>query len=675
MRFGRQQIRQNVKESGAASLAGKNRRRLAIARKRFPGYARNMKRAFPAHPTHRGGPARSGPKNNPFGPEAFLPMSRADMDVLGWDELDVLLVTGDAYVDHPSFGAALLGRWLTHHGFRTGIAARPRPEVPEDVAAMGRPRLFAGATAGALDSMLAHYTAFRKKRGDDAYAPGGKAGGRPNRACIVYANLLRRAFPGLPVILGGVEASLRRVSHYDFWTDALRRSILLDAKATAILYGMAEASILDFAQRMRASETRDEEAARKAAGDIFGAVRAAGMDAIPKGVPLIELPAHEDILKSPRLLIEATRLLERQTHQNRAWAVQRCGDRAVILSPPGEGLAGEELDGLLELPFTRTAHPSYTAPVPAEAMIRESVTTHRGCAGGCSFCSLALHQGRRIRSRSRASVMKEIRRMAELPGWKGSVSDIGGPSANMWGARCAADPSVCARASCLVPKLCPSFKTDQKGFTDLLAEAASQPGVRHVRVASGWRMDLALTDKAALRAMIREFVGGQCKVAPEHISGRTLSLMRKPGFETFEAFLRVFEEESRRAGKEQYLVPYLMSAFPGCTDEDMRGLAAWLKARGWKPRQVQCFIPLPGTMAAAMYHAQEDMDGVPLFVAKSDADRLRQHAILAPQDSFAPGTARKHGGKRDDPGQKDGRAGRTNRGGGRNPRRSGKKIP
>lgn len=569
-------------------------------------------------------------KKTDFGEAGFLPMTCQDMDRLGWEALDILLIAGDAYMDHPSFGAALLGRYLVHHGFRVGIAAQPRWDRPDDVARMGRPLLFAGVTAGSLDSMLAHYTAFRKKRSEDAYTPGGKAGARPNRAAIIYANLAKRAFPGLPVILGGVEASLRRISHYDFWSDALRRSILLDAKATAILYGMAEASILDLASRLRASPVRDAETARRMAADVPGSVYAGTAEDIPRGAPLIELPSHEDILAKPTLLIEATRLLERHVHQDAAWAVQRSGDRALILAPPGPGLSGPELDALAELPFTRAPHPSYKDPIPAAEMIRDSVTTHRGCAGGCSFCSLALHQGRRIRSRSRASVLREIERMTSLPGFKGTISDIGGPSANMWGAKCLADPGTCKRESCLTPKICQKFASDQLGFVSLLRAAAALPGVKHVRVASGWRIDLALAEKEALRAMVREFVGGQAKVAPEHKSERVLALMRKPGFKVFEEFARLFDEESRRAGKEQYVVPYLMSAFPGCSDEDMRDLADWLAARGWKPRQVQCFIPLPGTMAAAMYFAGADLGGNPLHVAKTDAERLRQHGILVP---------------------------------------------
>ncbi|QAZ69473.1 YgiQ family radical SAM protein [Solidesulfovibrio carbinolicus] len=561
----------------------------------------------------------------------FLPMTRAEMDALGWDSLDVLLVTGDAYVDHPSFGAPLLGRWLVAHGYKTGLVAQPRWEGDAaDVAAMGRPRLFAGVTAGSLDSMLAHYTAFRKKRSDDAYTPGGKAGARPNRAAIVYANLVRRAFPGLPVALGGIEASLRRVSHYDFWSNALRRSVLYDAKASVVLYGMAETGILALAEGLDRLEDEGGLLA-DVLTELPGAAFSLKPDELPQRFPqadVLTLPAHEAIAAAPKRLIEATLTLERHVHQNKQLAVQRSGDRLTVLTPPGPGLSGKTLDALYALPYSRRPHPAYALPIPAADMIRGSLNIHRGCAGGCSFCTLALHQGRAIRSRSAGSVLAEAARLAETPGFDGSVSDVGGPSANMWGGRCQGDMSSCQRPSCLTPTICKHFSVDQGAFVDLLEAVAEVPGVRHVRVASGWRMDLALADEAALGRMVRRFTGGQAKVAPEHQNDRVLRLMRKPPFAVFERFLKVFERESGRAGKEQYVVPYLMSAFPGCTLEDMRRMAEWFAGKGWRPSQVQCFIPLPGTAAAAMYFAGTDLSGQPLFVADADAERLRQHAVL-----------------------------------------------
>lgn len=583
----------------------------------------------------------------PIAQPPVLPMTRQEMDRLGWDELDILLITGDGYVDHPSFGAALLGRWLVHHGYRVGVVAQPRWDTPDDVARMGRPRLFAGVTAGSLDSMLAHYTAFRKKRSDDAYTPGGMAGSRPNRACIAYANVVQRAFRSLPVILGGIEASLRRISHYDFWADSIRRSILLDSKATAITYGMAENSIVALADAIADSKAdagnsdggADLRTLRPLLARIPGVVTAGTRDDVPDFAPVMELPSHEDILADPQALIRATLLLERQVHQNNEIAVQQCGDRLVILTPPGPPLDTRGLDELAGLPFTRLPHPAYAARIPAADMIMTSITTHRGCAGGCSFCTLALHQGRQIRSRSRASLLREAEAVTQVPGFGGSISDVGGPSANMWGARCASDQSACVRASCLTPAVCKHFTVSQSAFLDLLDGVAAVSAVKHVRVASGWRMDLALTDMPPLVRLIRTYVGGQAKVAPENMADHVLRLMRKPAFDTFERFLDVFERESKKADKRQYVIPYLMSAFPGCTDDDMRALGRWLRDRGWKPEQVQCFIPLPGTAAAAMFHAGTDLKGTPIPVAKTDAQRLRQHGLLMPTTG-RPGTTR-----------------------------------
>jgi len=562
---------------------------------------------------------------------AFLPMFRSEMDALGWDALDVLLVSGDAYVDHPSFGTALIGRWLIAHGYRVGIVAQPRWDRADDVVRMGRPLLFAGASAGALDSMLAHTTAFRKKRRDDAYTPGGKSGARPNRACIAYTALLRNAFPGLPVVLGGVEASLRRAVHYDFWEDDLRRPILLDAKADLVVLGMAERAVLDVARRIESSAAAPGKDARRKPGALGGIPGTAftGAEAdVPAGVSRAGLPSFEEIRAKPRLLMPATLALERQAHRGDVWLIQAAGNRSVVIAPPAEPLSSRELDALYALPFSRAAHPSYREPIPAEAMIRFSITSHRGCAGGCSFCALALHQGRRVRSRSVKSITSEAAGMTRHPEWKGSISDVGGPTANMWGARCGSDPGRCGRGSCLTPAICPHFQCDQSAIADLLGEVARTAGVRHVRVASGIRHDLARRDPQYVRELVREFTGGQLKIAPEHCADAVLKLMRKPAFLAFTEFLSAFETESKAAGKSQYVIPYLISAFPGCTDEDMAELARWLKSRGWMPQQVQCFIPLPGTVASAMFYAGIGPDGNPIPVARADAERLRQHRIL-----------------------------------------------
>lgn len=566
-------------------------------------------------------------------------MAREEMDRRGWSELDVLLVTGDAYVDHPSFGVALLGRWLCAQGFRVGIVAQPRWTGPEDIVRMGRPRLFAGVTAGAVDSLLAHYTAFRKKRSDDAYTPGGRAGARPNRASIVYTNLVRHAFSGLPVVIGGIEASLRRVTHYDFWTDKLRPSILLDSKADLLVYGMAERAILDIATRLQAfhgaeSSKRLQEVLHGIPGTAFAVSSIEKLRGLPHGPgedEIIALPSHEAIAADPAKLMEATLAIERQVHQGIQWAVQERGGRQVVLAPPAGPLGADELDALYALPYTRRPHPSYTQPIPAARMIQFSVTSHRGCAAACTFCSIALHQGRQIRSRSAQSLEAEVLTLTQHPDFAGSISDVGGPTANMWGARCAAEPSVCKRADCLTPNVCRHFETHEAEWVQLLRTLRAVDGVKHLRVASGVHHDLLGADGETLRALVREFVGGQLKIAPEHCCDHVLRLMRKPKFDTFERFLDAFERESRQAHKEQYVIPYLISAFPGCTGEDMQTLARWLRNRGWKPQQVQCFIPTPGTVATAMYYAGIDPEGNPIPVARNDKERMQQHYILAPK--------------------------------------------
>ena len=591
-------------------------------------------------------------------------MSAAELRALGWDGLDVLLVNGDAYVDHPSVGVALLARWLIRHGFRTGIVAQPRWEQPDDLLVMGRPRLFAGVSAGALDSLLAHYTAFRKKRRDDADTPGGRAGARPNRACLVYANLVRRAFPGLPIVLGGIEASLRRVTHYDFWTDALRRPILLDAKADLLIWGMGELAIVEVARRLDVA--RGDADAPPPGGRVsclLGIPGTAWVDRLDSAgrplhlpgidAPCVELPAHEAVQADAFNLMRLTLSLEQQVHSRRFWAFQPVGGRAVVLAPPAPCLSTAQMDELYGLPFARRAHPAYHEPVPAAEMLATSVTSHRGCGGGCSFCSLALHQGRRISSRSEASILAEARRLGQerLRRGKGpvAISDVGGPTANMWGGRCALDArstpgsadagatAACRRSSCCHPTVCRHFITPQDAHVALLRRVAALPEVRQVRVASGVRADLALRAPDALAAYAGEFTGGQLKLAPEHCSPAVLALMRKPPLEVFERFLDAFTRQRRRDGHERYVVPYLMSAFPGCTDEDMRALARWLAARHWNPRQTQCFIPTPGTVATAMFYCGRDEAGAPLYVARSDAARLRQHRILMPLSATPPG--------------------------------------
>lgn len=568
-------------------------------------------------------------------PPSILPMTRAEMDAAGWDRPDILLVSGDAYIDHPSFGTALIGRWLLAQGFRVAILAQPDWRDSASVAVLGRPRLFAGVSAGALDSMLAHYTAFRKKRHDDAYTPGGKTGARPNRACLVYTSLLRQAFAGLPVVLGGIEASLRRITHYDFWTDALRRPILFDSKADAVLYGMAEGTALALARALDAVLPPGADATREDVQAILPALPGTAFlgdaslpDSHPQaGADPLGIPSHEEILARPAALVEATRMLERHMHAPGRWARQRVGARFLYLTPPPD-TSPDTLDAIHALPFTRLPHPAYTEDIPAWRMIRFSMTAHRGCAGGCAFCALALHQGRRIRSRSEASLVREAEALTRHPAWDGSITDVGGPSANMWGGVCARGGEACARVSCLRPQPCPYFSVDDGALARMLCRIREVAGVRHVRVASGIRHDLALAQPLTLQALLRHHVGGQLKLAPEHMVESVTERMRKPPPACFETFLDLFARESEAKGRRQYILPYLMSAFPGCTEADMKRLAAWLRARGWEPQQVQCFIPTPGTMATAMFYAGVNESGQPIPVARSDAERLRQHAIL-----------------------------------------------
>ncbi|MCC8180604.1 MAG: YgiQ family radical SAM protein [Planctomycetes bacterium] len=487
----------------------------------------------------------------------YLPTTTAEMNALGWDELDVLLISGDAYVDSHAFGVPLLGRWLVAHGYRAGIVAQPRWDTTEDIARMGRPRLFAGISAGSVDSLIAHYTAFRKKRSQDAFTPGGHAGLRPNRASIVYASVVKQAFSGLPVVLGGIEASLRRATHYDFWSDSLRRSIVLDAKAEAVLYGMGEHSIVALAELFSTGQARQRPGEALVRARLRGAAYAVHPDAVPADAEI--LPSHEAIEAEPRLLIKATLAFERQMLHGGPCLVQRSGGRAVVFEPPAALLSKREMDKVYALPFTRKPHPSYSEPIPAVAMLEGSITSHRGCAGGCSFCSLSSHQGRIVQSRSAESILGEVATLVKEPGWKGSITDIGGPSSNMWNAECVGDPSACKRESCLYPKRCRNFKARQEEQADFLRKVRDCEGVNNLRVASGVRHDLALENDQYMQALVGEFTGGQLKIAPEHISDKVLRLMRKPPVKLWNEFLKKFQKLSAEAGKEQYIVPYLLS--------------------------------------------------------------------------------------------------------------------
>jgi len=559
-----------------------------------------------------------------------LPATREEMLVRGWAELDVLLITGDAYIDHPSFGAAMIARVLEAEGLRVGVIAQPDWRSRASLEAMGRPRLFCGVTAGNLDSMLANYTAARHKRRDDDYSEGGLAGRRPNHAAAVYAQLAKAAFPGLPVVLGGIEASLRRVAHYDYWEDKLRPSILVDAKADLLVYGMGESAVRETARRLSAAAGSGSSAdlsGIRGTARLLGANAAAAL-ALEGSVVL---PSWEELQANRTRLLEATRLVEaEQSPLCGRRLVQFHGARAAVVEPPPPPLRETELDALYELPFTRLPHPAHTAPIPAFTMIRDSVTIVRGCAGGCSFCGLGLHQGKFIASRSEDSILRELGRLAADPGFHGTVTDLGGPSANLYGCRNGVDDAcrACRRPSCLFPAICAHFKIREEPAVGVLRKARGVPGIKHVFVQSGIRMDVALRTPKYLRELVQHHVSGHLKVAPEHLDRSVLRRMRKPGG-VFEPFLEAFRTESAAAGKQQYLVPYFISSFPGCTQENMRVVEDFLRAARWNLQQVQDFIPLPMTPAAAMYATGLDYEtGAAIPVVRGAGERQRQRASL-----------------------------------------------
>jgi uncharacterized radical SAM protein YgiQ len=555
---------------------------------------------------------------------AFLPTTAAELRARGWDALDVLLITGDAYVDHPSFGAALIGRVLEADGWRVGVIAQPDWRTPESLRVMGRPRLFCGITAGNLDSMVANYTAARHRRREDAYTEGGRPGRRPNHATVVYAQLARRAFPGLPLVLGGIEASLRRVAHYDYWEDKLRPSILLAAKADLLVYGMGERQAREIARRLDAGEALD---GIRGTARLLGARAAAEADFGEH----LELPAWEALRADPQLLLPLTRTVEReQSPYNGRRLVQRHDRRAVVVEPPAWPLEPAEMDALYDLPFARRPHPSYRERIPAWTMIQDSITVQRGCPGGCTFCAISLHQGKFLTSRSRESVLREIRRHTESPDFRGTISDLGGPTANLYASENGVDPACakCRRPSCLHPTPCRKLKLDEARTLRLLRDARRVPGVKHVFIQSGIRMDVALRFPRYIRELARHHVSGHLKVAPEHLHPDVLRRMRKPA-DVFEEFLTQFRAESRAAGKEQYVVPYFISSFPGCTDAEMRVVERFLRRTNWSLQQVQDFIPLPMTPATAMYVTGRDFDtGHPIPVARRAGERRRQREAL-----------------------------------------------
>ncbi|MBK5930398.1 YgiQ family radical SAM protein [Halochromatium salexigens] len=561
-----------------------------------------------------------------------LPMSREEMDLLGWDSCDIIIVTGDAYVDHASFGMALMGRLLEAQGFRVGIIAQPDWTSDEAFTALGPPNLFFGIGAGNMDSMVNRYTADRCPRSDDAYSPAGAGGRRPDRSVLVYAQRAREAYKEVPILLGGIEASLRRVAHYDYWSDQVRRSVLIDSKADLLLYGNAERAICEIAHRLARSEPIEEIRNVRGTGYLTRrGERPAGWTETDASVPdggadrarnrsrpprqaiertrcVLRLPSFEQVRADPMLYAHAARLLHLETNPGNARAlVQAHGERDLWLNPPPIPLTTAEMDRLYALPFARRPHSSYgDARIPAWEMIRFSVTIMRGCFGGCSFCSITEHEGRIIQSRSEASVLAEIEDIRDrTPGFTGTISDLGGPSANMYRLACR-DPAIesaCRRLSCVFPDVCKNMSTDHSALIQLYRKARAVPGVKRVLIASGLRYDLAVHSPAYVRELVTHHVGGYLKIAPEHTETGPLEKMLKPDISSFERFRQLFEQFSREAGKEQYLIPYFIAAHPGTSDRDMLNLALWLKRNRFRPDQVQGFLPTPMALATAMYHS------------------------------------------------------------------------
>jgi uncharacterized radical SAM protein YgiQ len=557
-------------------------------------------------------------------PAPVLPMTRAEMERLGWDECDVILVTGDAYVDHPSFGMALVGRVLEAQGFRVGIVSQPDWRSADAFKVLGKPKLFFGITAGNMDSMVNRYTADRKIRSDDAYTPGAEPGRRPDRAVVVYAQRAREAYKDVPIVLGGIEASLRRIAHYDYWSDTVRRSILFDAKADLLVYGNAERQVVEIAHRLAAGEPverltdiRGTAFARRELPADWQVLDQTKTDAPASNVvrfdrrgarTVVRLPAYDDVKTDRVLYAHASRTLHLETNPGNARAlVQRHGERELWLNPPPIPLTTKELDRVYELPYTRRPHPAYgEARIPAYEMIRFSVNILRGCFGGCTFCSITEHEGRIIQSRSEESVVREIETLRDsVPGFTGVVSDVGGPTANMYRLACRSREieAACRKPSCVYPDICPNLDTDHSALIRLYRRVRAIPGVKKALVASGVRYDLAIRSPQYVKELVTHHVGGYLKIAPEHTEPGPLSKMMKPGIGAYDRFRQLFEMYSKQAGKEQYLIPYFIAAHPGTTDADMVQLALWLKKNGFRADQVQTFLPSPMATATAMYHS------------------------------------------------------------------------
>ncbi|GAB4264736.1 MAG: YgiQ family radical SAM protein [Methylomicrobium sp.] len=587
-----------------------------------------------------------------FGPAPMLPMSRTEMDELGWDSCDVILVTGDAYIDHPSFGMALIGRLLEAQGFRVGIISQPDWTRVDDFRALGAPNLFFGVTGGNMDSMVNRYTSDKKIRSNDAYTPNGEAGKRPDRAVNVYSHRCREAYKNVPIIIGGIEASLRRIAHYDYWSDTVKKSVLLDSKADLLVYGNAERQIVEIAHRLAKGEKigdlqfirgtthfvkqipdgwlvkdstdvdipghvspqqnpyQEEPACdSKPAGNVIRFERRISND--KRAQTVIRLPDYEAVKDDTILYAHASRVMHGETNPGNARPLlQKHGDRLLWVNPPPIPLSTQEMDGVYDLPYARLPHRHYgSANIPAFEMIQHSVNIMRGCFGGCTFCSITEHEGRIIQSRSEDSIIREIEAIRDTsPNFTGHISDLGGPTANMYRLACK-DPKIeaaCRKPSCVYPGICDNLNTDHSHLIKLYRRARALPGIKKIFIASGLRYDLAVESPEYVKELVTHHVGGYLKIAPEHTEQGPLSKMMKPGIGTYDRFKQLFDKYSKEAGKEQYLIPYFIAAHPGTTDEDMLNLALWLKRNGFRADQVQAFLPSPMAIATAMYHSGKD---------------------------------------------------------------------
>jgi uncharacterized radical SAM protein YgiQ len=558
------------------------------------------------------------------------------MDARGWRELDILIVTGDAYVDHPAFGPILIARFLEGRGYRVGVVAQPRWDNVEDIARMGRPRLFVGVSAGNLDSMLNKLTAQKKMRSEDQYSPNGETNRRPNRATLVYANLCRQAFPGLPVVIGGIEASLRRIAHYDYWSDQVRRSIVLDSKADLLVFGMGERAAWEIARRLDAGEK---------IGDLTDVRGTAHVKKNRRAWEHIEtsryttdgkavlLPSYDEVKSDKEAFARMSRLFQYETNaHNGRPLLQPHGDEAVYFNPPALPLGEEDMDGLYDLPFQRRPHFSYgTDRIPAFDTVKHSIVTMRGCFGGCTFCSITEHEGRIIQSRSESSVLREVRALSRMDDFRGTITDLGGPTANMYKMSCKDEKteSACRRLSCVHPGICENLQTDHGPMIRLMKKVREEKGIKRVFIASGVRYDLAERSPEFVHELARHHTGGQLSVAPEHSDPKVLDKMKKPGIQSYERFAQAFCQASEEAGKEQYLVPYFITGHPGSTLKDTIELAFYLKKNGMRPRQVQDFIPTPMAMATCMYHTGIDpLTMEPVYTAKDLREKRMMKALI-----------------------------------------------